>query len=83
MLSLEAAMLSNVAVSGTYEFHVVSSGPNGNSNVSQGGAFAANANEKASLGKVMINGDAKYQIDFKVTANGAKLDCSQDVAALR
>ncbi|MEO5806887.1 curli-like amyloid fiber formation chaperone CsgH [Devosia sp.] len=83
MLSLEATMLSTEALSGYYEFKVVSSGPGGNSNINQGGAFAANANDQISLGKVMINGGSNYKVSFDVNANGASIDCAKQVASLR
>ena len=77
MIALQAAFTSDVAVNGSYQFQVVSSGPGGNSNISQGGAFAAPANETVTLGQVSINEGATYQVMFKVTADGMDMDCSQ------
>ena len=83
MLVIEGAVLSPVALDGSYQFAIQSSGGGGSSNISQGGQFAAAANQQTTLGKVMINAGSNYSIDFSVTANGKKLDCDQDVASLR
>jgi hypothetical protein len=79
MTALQAAFTSNVDISGTYQFQVVSSGPGGNSNISQGGQFAAPANQTVTLGQVSINDGSNYQVQFRVTAGGVDLDCSQTI----
>ena len=81
MIALEAAFQSDVAVNGSYQFRVMSSGSGGSSNISQGGAFAAAANDLVKLGQVSINSGSTYQVEFTVNANGVDLDCSKDVAA--
>ena len=83
MLVIEGAVLSPVALDGSYQFAIQSSGGGGSSNISQGGNFTAAANQQTALGKVMINAGSNYSVDFTVTANGKKLDCDQDVASLR
>jgi hypothetical protein len=83
MLVIEGAVLSPVAIDGSYQFAIQSSGGGGNSNISQGGQFTAPANQQTTLGKVMINAGSNYNVDFTVTANGKKLDCDQEVASLR
>jgi hypothetical protein len=83
MLALEGTILSPVALSGEYRFSMRSSGNGGSSNISQGGYFTVAANQATPIGKVLINAGSAYAIDFDVTANGKKLDCSQDVASLR
>jgi hypothetical protein len=83
MLVIEGAVLSPVALDGSYQFAIQSSGGGGNSNISQGGQFTAAANQQTTLGKVMINAGSNYSVDFTVTANGKKLDCDQEVASLR
>jgi hypothetical protein len=79
MIALQAAFTSDVAVNGSYQFQVISSGPGGNSNISQGGPFAAPANETVTLGQMSINDGSTYTIVFKVNANGVDLDCSQTI----
>lgn len=83
MLVIEGAVLSSVALDGSYQFAIQSSGGGGSSNISQGGQFTAAANQQTALGKVMINAGSNYSVDFTVTANGKKLDCDQEVASLR
>lgn len=83
MLALEGTILSPVALSGEYRFAIQSSSNGGSSNISQGGYFAANANEATPLGKVLINAGASYNVVFDVTAGGKKIDCDQDIASLR
>jgi hypothetical protein len=83
MLVIEGAVLSPVALDGSYQFAIQSSGGGGNSNISQGGQFTAAANKQTTLGIVMINAGSNYSVDFTVTANGKKLDCDQEVASLR
>jgi hypothetical protein len=83
MLVIEGTVLSPVALDGSYQFAIQSSGGGGNSNISQGGQFTAAANQQTTLGKVMINAGSNYDVDFTVTANGKKLDCDQEVASLR
>jgi hypothetical protein len=80
MTAIEGALLSNAAVAGSYIFQVASKGPSGNSYVSQGGNFAAGANEPVALGRVSLNADAQYQIVFEVTVDGDTRDCSKPVS---
>jgi hypothetical protein len=83
MLLIQGAVLSPVALNGSYQFSVQSSGGGGNSNISQGGDFTAAANQQTQLGQVMINAGSNYKVVLDVTANGQKLDCEQDLASLR
>ena len=78
MLALEGTIMSPVALSGEYRFAIQSSSNGGSSNISQGGGFAAAAGETTTLGKVMINAGSHYDLVFDVTADGKKLDCSQE-----
>ena len=82
MLALEGTLTSPVAVSGEYRFAIQSSSNGGSSNISQGGYFTANANEPTSLGKVMLNAGASYNIVFDITAGGKNIDCNQELASL-
>lgn len=79
MLMLEGALRTDVAVNGSYQLRLQSSGSGGSSNISQGGNFSAAAHDNISLGKVMINAGSKYDLVFEVTANGQKLDCDQEL----
>jgi hypothetical protein len=79
MTALQATFASDVAVDGSYQLKVVSSGPGGNSNISQGGQFTAAAHENLTLGQVSINDGSTYEIHFKVTVGGAEMDCSQTI----
>ena len=78
MLALEGTILSPTALNGEYRFAIQSSGNGGSSNISQGGGFTAAAGETTTLGKVMINAGSHYDVVFDVTADGKKLDCSQE-----
>lgn len=82
MLALEGTVLSPVATTGEYRFSIRSSSGGGSSNISQGGTFVAEANKPTAIGKVMVNAGSKVDIDFTVTANGQRLDCSQELASL-
>jgi hypothetical protein len=81
MTSIQGQLLSSVPVEGAYTFGVVSKGPGGRSNVSQGGHFAAGADEPVVLGMVTLNGNAHYQVAFEVTVDGVKLDCAGSIAS--
>lgn len=83
MLLIEGSVLSSVELNGSYQFSVQSSGSGGSSNISQGGAFTAAANQQTTLGQVMINAGSDYKVVLDVEANGKKLDCDQDLASLR
>lgn len=79
MQVLEGVLLSPKQVSGEYRFAIQSFSNGGSSNISQGGEFIARAGEETRLGNAMINAGAKTNVTFEVTANGKKLDCSQDL----
>lgn len=83
MMAIEGTILSPVALTGEYRFSIRSSSNGGSSNINQGGMFAVAANEVTPIGKVMVNAGATVQVAFDVTAGGQKLECGQDVAALR
>jgi hypothetical protein len=83
MLLIQGAVLSPVALDGSYAFSVQSSGGGGNSSISQGGQFTAPANQQTTIGQVMINAGSNYKVVLDVTANGQKLDCDQQLASLR
>lgn len=80
MLVLEGSLLSPVPLHGSYQFKVQSSDGGGNTNISQGGNFSAAANQRTTLGQVMINTGSNYQVDLVVTANGKQLDCDNKLS---
>jgi hypothetical protein len=82
MLVLEGAIVSPVPLQGSYQLKVQSSGGGGNTNISQGGDFSAAANQRTTLGKVMINTGSNYEVDLAVTANGKRLDCDHQQSRL-
>lgn len=82
MTAFEGVLRSATPVEGAYKFGVVSKGPGGRSNISQGGRFAAGANETVTLGRAMLNSNASVDVVFEVTANGVELDCSESTASL-
>lgn len=81
MISLEGTILSPTPLNGEYRFAIQSSSNGGSSTISQGGYFTARANEATPIGKVAINAGSRYTIVFDVTADGRKLDCSQNIAS--
>jgi hypothetical protein len=82
MLVIEGSLLSPVPLQGSYQFKVQSSGGGGNTNISQGGDFSAAANQRTTLGQVMINTGLNYKVDLAVTANGKRLDCDNELSLL-
>ncbi len=79
MLQVEGALVSPIAINGEYRFSLRSSGSGGSTNVSQGGPFAAAAGQQTTLGRVTLNANAAYQVEFSVSAAGKTFDCSQEL----
>lgn len=82
MTSIEGVVHAAAPVDGAYKFAIASKGPGGRSNISQGGRFAAAANESVTLGRATLNSNAAIEIVFEVEANGVSLDCSRQTASL-
>jgi hypothetical protein len=82
MTSIEGVVHAAAAVDGAYKFAIASKGPGGRSNISQGGRFAAAANESVTLGRATLNSNATIDVVFEVKANGVELDCSKQTASL-
>ena len=80
MLVVEGVFQSPTALNGEYRFALKSMGAGGSTNVSQGGQFSAAAGTAVSLGKVMVNAGASVDVDFTVSADGKRLDCSAPLA---
>lgn len=79
MQQLEARIVSPKSLSGEYRLVIQSASNGGSSNISQGGEYVARANEQTTLGSVTVNAGARTTVTLDVTANGKKLDCSQDL----
>lgn len=79
MVEIQGVVLADSAVSGSYSFEVKSSGSSGNSNIRQGGGFAAEAGKPATLGKVMLGGAGAYDVRLDIDANGESITCDQRV----
>lgn len=80
MLVVEGVFQSPTALNGEYRFALKSMGAGGSTNVSQGGQFSAAAGTAISLGKVMVNAGSSVDVDFTVSADGKRLDCSTPLA---
>jgi hypothetical protein len=77
--SLAAVVHARAAVNGSYTFKVVSSSRGGNSNINQGGPFAAAANGTVTLGTVSVGPGAAYDATLTVIADGATATCIDPV----
>ena len=76
LTSLEGVFHTNVALDGSYRFTVTSSGRAGNSNISQGGNFSAQADDALTLGRVMMGGQgAIYNASLVVTTSENTIVC--------
>jgi hypothetical protein len=78
MTALEGVLHTDIAISGSYSFRVVSFGGGGSSNISQGGEFSAGPNEPATLGTVVLgNSGGSYKATLEVIANGKTIACTE------
>jgi len=76
LLAIEGVVQSPTALTGEYRFVLKSQGAGGTSNISQGGQFSLSPGAPVSLGKVMVNAGASIDVDFTISADGKRLDCS-------
>lgn len=77
MVALEGVIHTDMPISGSYRFRVVSSGGGGSSNIQQGGNFSAAPGEAATLGTVMIgNSGGTYRATLEIVANGKTIACT-------
>ena len=78
MTTLEGMVESDEALSGRYQFRVVSAGRSGNSNIQQGGPFSVDADETVTLGRVSLGGSsADYDASLTVTLDGVTTACTE------
>ncbi|UVK41990.1 hypothetical protein BPNPMPFG_003615 [Mesorhizobium sp. AR07] len=80
MVSLEALAHANRNLSGTYSFHVESTGRSGGTNIEQGGAFSAAPGKPATLSAVTLDAKAAvYDAKLEVTVDGKSVGCTERV----
>lgn len=82
MLVVEGIVQSPTVLSGEYRFSLKSIGGGGSTNVNQGGQFSVAPGTAVSLGRVMVNAGASVDVDFSVSADGKRLDCSSPLQVL-
>ena len=79
MTMLEGVVESDEALSGRYQFRVVSAGRSGSSNIQQGGQFSVDADETVTLGRVSLGGSsADYDATLTVTLDGVTTECVEE-----
>jgi hypothetical protein len=82
MTTIEGVINSPTALSGSYQFEVVASGPGGSSNINQGGAFQAPAGSPVTIGKVMLgNPGATYDVKLVISSNDGAFNCADRIAS--
>jgi curli production assembly/transport CsgH protein len=77
VLSLEGIAAADRSISGTYQLNVQKSGGDGDSSVSQGGAFSAMPNRQAVLGSTALNlyPQAQFSAHMTLSWNGGDTSC--------
>lgn len=77
MTTIEGVFHTDIALDASYRFTVASSGRSGNSNISQGGNFSAQADDALTLGRVMMGGQgAVYNASLEVTTSQNTIVCA-------
>lgn len=80
MVLLEALAYADRNVSGTYSFHVESTGRTGGTSIEQGGAFNAAPGKPATLGAVTLDAKAGvYDAKLEVAVDGKSIGCAARV----
>ena len=81
-IKLEGLAHADEPLSGSYRFHVVSTGRSGNSNIRQGGNFSVSPDRPATLGKMMLGTrGSSYKVELEITANGETAECIKHIDA--
>lgn len=76
--TLQSVFHSDEAVSGTYLFKMLKASHSGTSNIQQGGSFVAGADDRITLGRVILGGlGATYEISLSVQTGGKTYECSE------
>jgi len=79
-VALQPIVRTDRPVSGTYRFHVESTGGSGGSNIDQSGTFDAAPGHGATLGSVSLGSDgAGYRATLDVTAGDSSVHCTQRI----
>jgi len=79
MLVLESVVLAEQEVDGLYSLKIKGRGNGGNTNVSQGGGFEAEAHADTVLGTMMLGAGKSYDVALEVKIGGTVEMCSARV----
>ncbi len=79
MITLETLIHSDTTISGQYRFKLKSAGRSGNTNISQGSNFRAEAGEPLQLGRMMVSSGAVYDASLDVTVSGVSFNCAERI----
>ncbi|MFD1744802.1 curli-like amyloid fiber formation chaperone CsgH [Rhizobium helianthi] len=80
MTMLQAFVVSDREVDGTYRLKVDGSGQGGTSTIQQGGPFSASSAKPTSLGSVSLGSGSAYDARLDITAGGKSVKCLETVA---
>lgn len=79
MIMLETMIHSDTTISGQYRFKLKSAGRSGNTNVSQGSNFRAEAGQPLQLGRMTVSSGAVYDASLDVTVSGVSFSCAERI----
>jgi hypothetical protein len=79
MATLEGVIHADFDTRGTYSFRVASAGSSGGSNIQQGGGFVVGPEGSATLGRIMLGGNAIYDATLEVAADGMTVTCTEHI----
>ena len=80
---LVGVVRTDMPISGTYQFNVKGGGRSGSSNISQGGAFAAEPGYDFELGHVMLGSPgAVYDAELEVKVAGKTYSCDARIGSI-
>jgi hypothetical protein len=80
---LVGVVATDAPISGTYRFHIEGGGRSGNTNISQGGAFAAEPGSDFELGKVMLgNPGGVYDASLDLRVMGKNYSCEARIGSI-
>lgn len=70
-------LVSRADVSGIYSLQIKKAGPSGSSSVSQGGPFAASAEQELFVGNATFNSDpeTKFVVEFSIRVGDHTVSC--------
>ncbi len=82
MTTVEGLVHATAAVTGSYQLRILSSGSSGNSDIEQGGLFAAGPEGSVTLGQVTLGGGGSFDASLELTSDGTTVSCSQRIGAI-